>query len=217
MIWSCSVHVEFESRTLRSASLQRSAGDLSASAGLSTRRMTSIRREPKYVCRCADPAGRASAGARRSLISAQRTAQRQERRQRQRPWLQDAAVRRGSRLPGTARRGRTSGCRRKPCRQPIKKRTGAQRPADEASDVVSGARAPERPTGTATAGDCPAGRTMEHRSMPNGPWNTDQCRTDHGTPINAERTMENRSMPNEPWNTDRFRTNHGEPSMSEDP
>jgi hypothetical protein len=150
-------------------------------------------RKPRYVCRCADPAGRASAGARRSLISAHRTAQRQERRRRQRPWLQDAVVRPGSRLPGTARRGRTSGCRRKPCRQYIKKRTGAQRPADEASDVVSGARAPERPTGTATAGDCPAGRTMENRSMPNEPWNTDQCRTNHGTPINAGRTRQNQS------------------------
>jgi hypothetical protein len=44
----------------------------------------------------------------------------------------------------------------------IKKNPSKQRPRDEASEVVSGAQAPDRPPGPTPAGTTPGGRTKEH-------------------------------------------------------
>jgi hypothetical protein len=203
MIWNCRVQVEFGSHLTERAFTERAFTARGRPVCLG-QRINSPHdqppRKPRYVCRCADPAGRASAGAQRSFISALRTAQRQEHRRCQGPWIQDAAVRRGSRLPGTARRGRASGCCREACRQPIKKKPTTQRPPDEASEAVSGARAPERPTGTATAGDCPAGRHKKTSHRPTEQQNNrtreqPNARRNHKTRSHADRIVNSRKDP----------------------
>jgi hypothetical protein len=77
-----------------------------------------------------------------------------------RPWLRHPVVRWGQCLSGEARR-RVNEWKPKgdEPRTPSRKNRSKQRPSDEASEVVSSARALDHPTGTPPIGTAPSGRT----------------------------------------------------------